>query len=275
MKRKIILVLCIILLVGCEKKSESPEFVVKCSNKLGEDGWIKAFCISAHKKNSNTDRVKDNYVLNNETSYYYDGYNLKHRRLENYYIPEYDKYGNEVGKFESEPTLSRSVFHRKDVKNITAFFEEKKFKSEITIDDLNDLKLERIDKKEIVEMFNEAIKSEPRELGKYLNIVFLDYLQTESNANYKFQVGYYLEYGNIIDVDLEIIFNDGNYLSDLVKKGKTTKEYKEMQNDLENFEKYILEEQNFEISEASNYNEKYKKLNEILITINQKNSSSK
>ena len=48
-----------------------------------------------------------------------------------------------------------------------------------------------------------------------------------------------------------------------------------MQEDIETFEKYILENQDLDISKSNAYKKEYKKLSGLLISINDENKESK
>ena len=268
-----------LLLVGCSKVSENDitaTYVSKCVAKEKNDGWFEIFCIEPLKKDQNLKEVKNNYFYNDKTTYSFDGYNLKYKEIKDCYIPIYDKKGNEVGKVPtSVPSFATSKIYRDEIKEISSFFNTQKFKTKITLNDLEELKIKKIDKQELVNLFNEAFEKEPIEVGKFKNIPILNIIQSESSDDYIFQVGYYCEYGVIQKINIEVIFNNNTYLSDLVQKKNPKKEYINMQEDIETFEKYILENQDLDISKSNAYKKEYKKLSGLLISINDENKESK
>lgn len=276
MRKIMIIIMVSLLLIGCSKVSENNitvTYVSKCVTKEKSDGWFEIFCIEPLKKDQNLKEVKNNYVYNDKTTYSFDGYNLKHKEIKDCYIPIYDKKGNEVGKVPtSVPSFATSKIYRDEIEEISSFFNTQKFKTKITLNDLEELKIKKIDKQELVNLFNEAFEKQPIEIGKFKNIPILNIIQSEPNDDYIFQVGYYCEYGTIKKINIEVIFNNNTYLSDLAQKKNPKKEYISMQEDIEVLEKYILENQELDISKSNIYKEEYKTLLILLKSINEENN---
>jgi len=124
--------------------------------------------------------------------------------------------------------------------------------------------LNKIKKETLIDIFNRAYDKDPIEFGKYLNLPFVQVETSISNNGYIFQVGYYLEYGNIIKVNIEIIYDDGTYLSDLVKDKKASVHQKELFNKIKRVEEFILINQDFDISNFNEYDDSLKMLLNVL-----------
>lgn len=276
MKKIMIILMVSLLLIGCSKVSENDitvSYVSKCVTKEKSDGWFEIFCIEPLKKDQNLKEVKNNYVYNDKTAYSFDGYNLKYKEIKDCYIPIYDKKGNEVGKVPtSVPSFATSKIYRNEIKEISSFFNTQKFKTKITLNDLEELKIKKIDKQELVNLFNEAFEKQPIEIGKFKNIPILNIIQSEPSDDYIFQVGYYCEYGTIKKINIEVIFNNNTYLSDLAQKKNPKKECLNMYKDIEAFEKYILENQELDISKSNIYKKEYNTLLILLKSINEENN---
>lgn len=268
MKIKLFLLLIIIFLIVCgcnssnlnENENNTINFISKCSFRDGEDGWFKYLCIDVSKKNKNINIIEDNYIFDDKVTYVFDGINLKYQSIENYYIPIYDEEKNEIGRLSSNyPSLSISKELKDEIKEINTYFNKYKFKNKITIDDLKSLNLTFINVHELIDMFNEAIENNPKKLGKYINLPFVSIKQSLNEGGFKYQVGYYLEYGNIRKVDLEVIIEKDS------QKVNSDKKYKKLKEDLKLFEKYILQYQTFDISGCDIYSEDYQLLYNLLL----------
>ena len=64
--------------------------------------------------------------------------------------------------------------------------------------------------------------------------------------NYTWYVGHSIDFGHISYISLELMI-DGEYLSDIVEKKKATTEQKELYENIQTIEKYILDKQEFNI----------------------------
>ena len=254
--------LCIILLLfssGCNKEesieNDGLSYVSKCVYVDKQDGWFDYFCIELSKKDKTKSSVDGNYEFNQDTNYIFDGINLKYQTIENHYIPIYDKTNKEVDKVDAPyPSLSVSATYRDEIKRINTFFSNKKFTKKITVEDLKDLQLDKIDKETLVNLFNMAYEKDPIELGKYINLPSILVTSSISNNGYQFQVGYFAEYGNITKINIEVIYDDGTYLSDLISNGDSTNEQEELYKKINSIENSVISNQNFDISQYSDYN---------------------
>lgn len=257
----------LIILSGCDRKieledthkKEYPAFVSKCVFNNETDQWFNYFCLELPKLDTKKKSGINNYKFDDNAVYVFDGINLKYKQLDNYYIPIYDKNNMEIGKTDAAfPSLSVSTFYREEVQAINNFFNEKQFSKEISLNDLAGLEISKIEKEILIDMFNRAYHKEPAELGDYLGLPFVAILSSISTNGYIFQVGYYVEYGNIIKVNIEVIYDNGTYLSDLVSNKNLDAEQEAFSNKLSRLEKFILLNQDFDISKADEYDESLK-----------------
>lgn len=171
------------------------------------DGWIYVFEI--YYPDNNNDRV-----------YMFDGYNLKYKELDGYYVPVINKETNEE-LYRVTPeyiTLSISENSKEDISKIVKFFNEKQFNNKITTDDLNELDIKTIDKSYLVSIFNSTLDADLKtEPGKYYNSGYVGRVNVKSsdvNNPGEWQASYILSFGNMYEVNIEFISEDGKYLSD-------------------------------------------------------------
>lgn len=141
---------------------------------------------------------------------------------------------------------------RDDIVRINEYLTEKKFKSTITVQDLDGVKCDKLDKKEIVKLYNEALEKE-----------YLGYPGDISYGNNHGTIGKYIDLKNggklwiacIIEqarlgvVNIEYIDENGNYLSDLCKDGKANNEQIQAQKQLDEIEKKIVDLQSINVNE--------------------------
>ncbi len=262
-----------LLITGCsnnnkmkEEKIEIPKFVSKCyTDEIDKDGWFKFLCIELPKKNINAKETLDNYIFNESMSYVFDGINLKYKTLDGYYIPMYDDNKNEISKIEAAyPSYSTSKQYREDIRKINKFLNDKKFDRKISIDDLETIDFKVVTKEELVFMFNSAFDKTPANLGNYINIPFVAIAKSNYVDDYFYQIGYYCEYGNIRKIDIEVIYENGNYLSNLVSNHNASNEQILFYEKIKEIEKNIIIKQNFDIINFNEYDESLKPLSNLL-----------
>lgn len=203
----LILFLFLIVLFGCNEKNEIKKFnynhfeVRSYLNK--ENNWIYYFNITY----DNNGVIKE---------YNFNGINTKLISDEDFYLPVYND-DKIVDKLNPECIcLNYYQKYKNEFNAINDYFNEMKFSNIITLDDLDDLKISYYKKDDLVLLFNKAISIDfRREKGNYdysLNVL-----------NYANQTGSWhvvtdgsFSYIEIIDIDY--IFNDGSYLSDIALK---------------------------------------------------------
>lgn len=249
--KKTALIFFLVLLSGCsidkEKNHFTPSsFIDKQVYLEKDDGWVSYLYIEVEKIDKNVIEVKNNYDLNKIIGVYYDCVNLKYDHLNGYYIPVYDEKGNEVDQIEGGmPAYSKSN-KRDDIKKINEFLTEKKFTSPITVQDLNDVTCDKLDKKEIVDLYNAALEKEylgyPGDISYGMNSGAIGKFIDLENGG-KLWVACLIEQARLGIVNIEYINEKGEYLSGLYESGKANDEQKQAQKQIDEIEKKIVEKQ--------------------------------
>lgn len=180
-----------------------------------------------------------------ELNYIFDGYNLKYKPVgKEYYVSYNDlETGKEIDRIPARyATLSTSEVYRNDVALINKYFNEKQFKSKITINDLKDLTITKIDKKYLVDLFNRTISSNiMSKSGKYIKAPSLDIKTIDmEDGSGSWQLMYILDYGYISNIEIEFINEDNKNLSD--KKDLSSNE-KKLLSEIDDLEDRIIKEQ--------------------------------
>lgn len=209
------------------------DYSMKSSYSKKEDGWIYVFKIYYP-------------TGSNERVYNFNGYNLKYQELEEHKIVVVSETTNEV-LYEVAPEYVSMVTSKKyqdEIFKIRDYFNYRQFDSEITVEELNDLNITVVSKQFLVEMFNEAISSNLEKVdGEYANAPFVGITSIESTDTElkgKWQAAYILKNGDIYDVNIEFIDENGMYLSDISESSMTQKE-KETFNNIRKLEKNIID----------------------------------
>ena len=240
------------------KKGDDVRFPTQVAIKEKDDGWLCYMTIDYFRSD-----------MNNPYTYWYDCENYKYKKISEFaaHGSEVDSNGREI-IYEVEtnhPILSYNARYLVDLEEINHYFKENKFNKKITMNDLDGLKLEKISKEEVLELFNEAIES-PK-IVKWGNISldsFRDYLVTSPTSfdNYTWYFGYYTVRGHIYYVNIELLIKD-KYLSDLVKDNVATKEELEVYENIFYIKQYIIDNQKFQLPKELNEIKPYKYLNDI------------
>lgn len=250
----IIILFCVIglfgsILVLIKNKSniEKPKvgdlvsYPTQIAVKEKEDGWVCTFELEYLKENMNTP--------------YYYGYNCENFKYEELY--DFMPTGQETDQngilYEYKTTTNHPqyIFHKeygKDIKKINEYFDEKDFKTTITLSDLDGLNLSKISKEEVLELYNQAISS-PKIMkwGRQIFEQHVSYMSTSiSKDDYSWKIGYIIPWGHIEYVSIELMIKD-EYLSDLMKQNKATEEQKELYKNIKEIENYILTKQTFNL----------------------------
>lgn len=256
--RGISAVLCFTLLIGCSTKEKAisnqaptTQFVDKEVTKEKEDGWIAHLYIQVEKKDKNSKQIEGNYDIHKIMNVYYDCVNVRYQKLTGYSIKELDDSGNEIGQFEDViPTYSRARDKKEDIKNINDFLTEKKFARTITLKDLDEVQCDSLDKKEIVEMYNEAINKKMDEYpgtNSYGGNKEVNSGEITLPNNGKLYLAYIVSMDRISAINIEYIDADGAYLSTLIDEGKADESQKKINQKLNEIEKNIIREQSIEV----------------------------
>lgn len=225
------------ILCGCSIENEQETldyesefmFDTKCAIEEGEDGWVYYFCCDY-------DKGEDIPY-----TYYYNGFNLKHKSIEEYVVDIRDAEGNVVGKAEAAmPILVLNADYDQDFSVIDAYFEE-----HIPTDVISgeDLRLTNLDKEQVIRLFNEAIQSERIKAGKYYKLPESEVVQGEKIDGYYWQVGYLCVHGQLVSVDIELIYDGNRHLSDMVAAGDADESQKKLERIICDIEDKIVEKQ--------------------------------
>lgn len=234
----ILIVFAVILVSGfiTVNAQEQIKYSQKSVYDIKEDGWIYTFQIQYPTDNS-------------DRTYIFDGYNLKYKQLDGYYIPVIDKTTNkEIDRVIPEYiTLSISEHSRKDIENIVEYFNKMQFNHEITIDDIDMLNVSTISKDYLVDIFNRTInspiKSEPGEYYQSNFVGKVNVPSTDISAPGEWQASYILDYGNIYKIDIEFIDENGNYLSEKQDSNELSLKESKIINQIKTAEKDVVVKQ--------------------------------
>lgn len=239
------------LFAACNVQKEKFKFNDKVYIEEREDGWFYVSNISTGK-----DEETDYYY------YEYDAYNLKYKKLDDYYIRIYDSQTGEEkeGANPVLPYLSLLPDTQADIKNIMDLFAEKKFVNKISETDLKKLNLSYIQKSDLINMYNNTVSQEYLKEGLYPDIPTFNMKQSLLLGGYKWQAAYICYHGTICAFNIELIYCEDNtetYLSDLVQQNTATQEQAEIFTTIQEIENAILSKSDFSAANISNINIKH------------------
>ena len=212
----------------------------------GEDGWYYQFLTTTYENGED------------DTNNFFSGCNLKYSELDNYYVPVYSEDGELIDKWSSIPRLSASqksingVTEAEEVEIIDNFFDEKQFRREITVEDLEDLELNNFDKEFIVELFNNAYNTDFDKTITKFNLSGCSIQSDTEKDGYKYNIGVMHVRRGIGVIRIDLLYSDGTYLSDLIEDGSATNEQKEIYDNFKKIEDYIVENQEVNIRDVFN-----------------------
>lgn len=237
--RFILLIICCFIIGGCgnnaEPEEESTEilFLEKYSIKQMDDGWVYYMVISYPDK--------DKKEINTA---YLGAVNTKYKVLkEDAGIAIIDEEGSEVDRIKGVmPDLSRIDTYKDELARIHEFLTEHQFNEEIELSDLNSLETSSFSKDLIVEMYNDALNSN-HDFGKY-GYLSNDCKQILDSENNTLQISYTINYGRISSFNIEYIYSDGTYLSEIAVSSNDSKLY-DLQEKIDAYENEILTSQDY------------------------------
>lgn len=215
-----------------------------------EDGWIYVLNVSKEAQD-------------NKNHFYFNGYNLRYQAVEDFIINDY--YNQNI-----IPYLSgESDDYKKETLAIDKFFTEKQFTEKIKQNDLKDLKISLINKEDLVYLYNQLLSNKKKDnWGRYQTMPEMTIKEYVFGNDYKWTIGYLIDYGIIKYVDIELVYSNGEHLSDLVKKEKVAIEQVAIEKNIKLIEKYIVEKKVFDIQNNLKEIEPYKTLkNRLLIEL--------
>lgn len=256
MKRNVIFIISILIFAimacGCAKGENQNEnrkqkvgFLEKFSMIKKDSDWYYYFIIS--------------YNDDGSTSNFFNGINLKYSTLDDYFVYIRDsKTNNIIEKVPSFPILATSektvngIMERDEVTTINNYFNSKQFDDKISIDDLEDLSLNNFQIDDILLLYNNALDYEiPQYFG---NFRFPEYSVDKGELinGKQWQVGQLNNYGYIKAINIELLYEDGTYLSDVVKNNRASESQVELYNSINLVEDYIITNQSLNISGLMN-----------------------
>lgn len=186
------------LLIGCGTKDAKNEltvkFITKCAfTNKDSMGWIESICMQNDINN------------NKRIGIYYSGDNIDFKTIEGNFIPIKNDKNEIIDKIDPiNPSYLYDQSKTADIEEINTFLNTFS-NEEMTLSDIESLNLDKINKSNIVDLYNRAMKSTTK-IGPY----FFNYLPTNIDVlplnNFAMlQVGYMNDYGNIKDINLKII----------------------------------------------------------------------
>ena len=215
-----------------------------------EDGWVCKFEIDYYKTN------KKNYI--------YACFNIKYKEVAgfNYYHYDFEKDKYYISDI-TYPSYIHNNDYYEEVLKINEYFNNKQFDKTISMNELEELKLEKIDKKDVLDLFNKTINSKLIDkYGNYPNAVakIYNYEYSSYETGNTYVIGYYIDsvgYVRNVYIDLKC---GSSYLSDLLKENKVLEDDVELYNQLQEVEKYIVKNQIFDLPNNLKNNKDCKEL---------------
>jgi hypothetical protein len=155
-----------------------------------------------------------------------------------------------------------SEYYSNDITKISNYFNENKFDDFIALNELSSLNLTSdISKQEIVDLYNKAIASTKIDkFGNFSDFYPVQVVESKMIDNYQWVFGYKIEHGFLVNVYLDIKYND-EWLSEVKDKSL---EQIELLNSIPEIEKFMLNNQILKLPEKYNINSNYFSLKDIL-----------
>lgn len=200
-----------------------------------EDGWYYYF---------------KTILIDNTTRNFFNGCNLKYETMEDYNILVYNEEKKIIGRISTYPTLGVSekskngIMERDEVLKIDSYFDKKQFNKKITSEDLSDLELYNFSSEEIINLYNNTQDLEYLEELAKIKLDECTITSEKNTSDYTINIGILLNTDIFKGVWLDILYEDGAYLSDLVNSNKATTKQKELYSNFKEIEKYIIENNN-------------------------------
>lgn len=239
------------------------------------DGWF-LFCDYEEIYNS------DGTYLNTYCTL--DGMNLKYQDLSDFNVAITNSKTGEITGYIT-PSVNGFCMNENYNEKLTKVSEYLKNRDSKTVLSEEELSFIDIDnmifkKNDIVNVYNDAMKNtvDSKNSGEYLYISFSDIRKGALIGDYHWQVGYLIFTGNIAAINIELIYSDGKYLSD-IDSSKLTEQQIALISEIEKTENYIIKQQTF-IPSNFNFNKsvdgvEFSKLHEILNSIEVENETNK
>ena len=240
-----------------ENKDAIKNYAEKIAIIEGSDAWYYQFLIA----------TPDNGKTTNN---FFNGCSLKYSQLEDYFIPVTEN-GKVVEKIIIHPNLVASQKSKNDVTEasevimIDDYFDEKQFKKEIDISDLDGLEIHNFDKEFIVDLFNKTYNMPYDKTITKFNLAGCSIQSDTEQDGYKYNIGVMHLRRGIGVIRIDLLYSDGTYLSDLVDDGKATNKQKEIYENFKKIEDYIVKNQEVNIRDVFDLDDEvYTRLYEII-----------
>lgn len=238
MKKIYMLIGLVIVILGCiflikgDKKDKDKN--IKDNNSSQETNQVYKIRYSILEKDDGEYYEFSTTTFNdgNDTSTYMDGCDLK---------PE-----------STDIKVPKSL-RNNDFDKIEDFFNKHQFKEKITLEDLKGLKLEKLDKNDILNMFNETIEKEFDASVSGLHIPYCSFGEDYKTNGYKVFMGLLAERLGLDVLRIDLVYDNDVYLSDLVKNNKATAEQRTIYENLQKISKYVVENQEFEVKDKFDF----------------------
>ena len=235
-----------------------PEAYKKYAEKIvvveGDNAWYYQFLINSLDDGENTKN-------------FFTGCNLKYAKFKD--IEGYENIGNnnQYPSLAISDKSTNGVTEEEEVLLINDYFDQKQFRKEITIKDLDELTLYNFDKSLIVDLFNKTYNSNFDKTISKFSIKGCSIQSDEEKDGYKYNIGVMHLRRGIGAIRIDLLYNDGTYLSELIENKKATNEQKEIYNNFQKIEEYIVENQEVNIRDEFDLNKDvYNRLFDIIET---------
>lgn len=250
--RKIITFALTVILVfsfsACSNETTTG-YEVKISTEMRDDGW---FYYLYNEQSLNSD--ERGYVQ-------YGAYNLKYKHIEGYEIPIKDSETGEILEYASSSLpylhITPNETLQKELNTLNEYLNEFEQGKPLNESDLLHLNLTEINDADVVRQYNEMNSSAAEKKGKYTYLPEASIEQDFVLNGYQWQVGYFISFGNIKCVRIDIVIDESDYLSDIYNRNEATEQQKKMYENIMQIEKEIIHNQNFEVQIETKNDELY------------------
>ncbi len=179
-----------------------------------------------------------------------DGANLKYQNLSDFNISIINSDTGEVTGYitPSVNSLCMNKNYNDKLTEVSQYLKCRENNSALTEEELSFIDTEDMifRKSDVVNIYNTAMKNliNSNDSGKYLYISFSDIRKGTQVGDYHWQVGYLIFTGNIAAINIELIYSDGKYLSN-IDSSNLTKQQEKLIFEIEKVENNIMNQQTF------------------------------
>lgn len=248
MKRITAAILAIVLLAaltGCGKDASDGEgepvtngYRAMMASKQKEDGWYLTF-IYNYVPDENGNRTNPNF--------FFDGINLKYDYLPDFQIRLTDGSTGEVLDY-IEPDLSnicQNPEYKVILDAINSYLLSRPLTPDLTVAELDFFEDNSLfTRQDVVELYNEAIANGEWTRGEFDCISSAGQQEDGMMSGYQWRVSYMMMYSNLSLLNIELIYEDGRYLSDIPEEELTAGQ-RELRAAIDGVEKSMVGQQDF------------------------------